>query len=102
MGIGGVDIRIGIGGTTLLFHIFRFIPRVIPGAVRQLMRRIVCSSEQEAKYLGLWGVVKPEVSEELVSGSAGKLWDCPAGYSTVGVQMMQKMGRWWCTICASR
>ena len=38
------------------------------------------------------GGVKPEVSEELAPGSVGKLWDCPAGYFTVGVPMMQKDG----------
>ena len=36
-------------------------------------RSIVCSPEQEAGYLSLWGGVKPDESEELVPGSAAKL-----------------------------
>ena len=63
---------------------------------------IVCSPEQEARYLSLRGGVKPAMSEEPTSGSAAKLWDCPVGYFTLGVPMRQKDGRWWCTICASR
>ena len=62
----------------------------VPVVMRDLS--IVCNPEQEAKWLSLWGGVKPEVSEELVPGSAAKLWDCPAGYFTVGVPMMQKDG----------
>ena len=40
----------------------------------------------------MWGGVKPDESEELVPGGVGKLWDCPAGYFTVGVPMLQKDG----------
>ena len=40
----------------------------------------------------MWGGVKPAVSEEPTPGSAAKLWDCPAGYFTVGVPMRQKEG----------
>ena len=53
---------------------------------------IVCSPEKEATWLSLWGGVKPAVSEEPTSGSATKLWNCPAGYFTVGVPMRQTEG----------
>ena len=52
----------------------------VPMVMRDL--NIVCSPEQEAKYLSMWGGVKPDESEELVPGSVGKLWDCLAGYFT--------------------
>ena len=47
----------------------------VPVVMRDLS--IVCSPEQEAKRLSLWGGVKPGVSEEPTPGSAGKLWDSP-------------------------
>ena len=62
----------------------------VPVVMRYLS--IVCSPEQEARYLSLWGGVKPAVSEEPPPGSASKLWDCPAGHFTVGVPMRQKEG----------
>ena len=48
----------------------------VPVVIRDLS--IVCSSEKEAKWLSMWGGVKPEESKELIPGSVGKLWDCQA------------------------
>ena len=59
----------------------------VPVVMRDLS--IPHSPEQEAGYLSLWGGVKPGVSEEPTPGSAAKLWDCPPGYFTVGVPVMQ-------------
>ena len=58
----------------------------VPVARRGL--NVACSPEQEAKYPGLWGGVKPDMSEELGPIDEVKLWDCPAGYFTVGVPML--------------
>ena len=59
----------------------------VPVAMRDLS--IACSPEQEAEWLHMWGGVEPDMSEELVPGCVGKLWDCPAGYFTVGVPMLR-------------
>ena len=71
---GGEEV-LGYGGGTY-----------VPVMMRDLS--IVCSPKQEAKWLSLWGGVKPALSEELTPGSAAKLWDCPPGYFTVGVPVM--------------
>ena len=62
----------------------------VPVVMRDLS--IVRNPEQEAKHLSLWGGVKPAVSEKPTPGSAARLWDCPAGYFTVGVPTRQKEG----------
>ena len=51
---------------------------------------IVCSPEQEAEWLSMWGGVKPVKSEGLVPGCVGKPWDCPTGYFTVNVPILEE------------
>ena len=59
----------------------------VPVTMRDL--DIACNPEKEAKWLDMWGGVKPDVSEELVPRCVGKLWDCLAGYFTVIVPMLR-------------
>ena len=51
---------------------------------------------RDAEHLKLWGGVQPAYSDDSGPGGADdvtQLWDCPAGYFTVGVPMLMGDGR---------
>ena len=64
--------------------------------VPMIMKHLNVEGEKDAENLKLWGGVRPGYSDDSGPGGADdvtQLWDCPAGYFTVGVPMLMGDGR---------
>ena len=64
--------------------------------VPMIMKHLNVVGEKDAEHLKLWGGVRPGYSDDSGPGGADEvtqLWDCPAGYFTVGVPMLMGDGR---------